>query len=274
MIRYPKVMTTQHEIAEWLEEGIIAAKAGQVEQARFRLLDVVEQDQTNETAWYWLYQVFDRHDDKRVCLENLVTINPYNEWARQELLNYELLSTLPTLEPHPPVTAQEAAPAASGALKNKRKKKVSTRASYPPRPLVLKTITAFWVGISIILLVGGIVASGEWLASTIRSRSFPHYITGLQAFELLVAVSLVVMGFIGLNVAIALFFRSMLGFYGSLLLALGLLLVGPTVSLIANPPNYAVMICTGGMAGMIALLTLASQPGFKDTRQEYDKSPG
>ncbi|NJN95278.1 MAG: hypothetical protein HC875_14810 [Anaerolineales bacterium] len=57
-------------------------------------------------------------------------------------------------------------------------------------------------------------------------------------------------------------------FYGSLLLALGLLLVGPTISLIANPPNYAVMIFTGGMAGMMVLLTLASQPGFKDTRQE------
>jgi hypothetical protein len=267
---------TDYQILEqWLQEGIIAAKAGEVEQARFRLLDVVEQDQTNETAWYWLYQVFERHDDKRICLENLVTINPYNEWARQELLNYGVLSTPPALEPHPLVTAQEAVPIASRALKNKRKKKkVSTRVSHPPRPLVLKIITAFWVGISIILLLGGIIASGEWLASTIRSRSFPHYITGLQAFELLIAIFLVAMGLIGLNVAVALFFRSMLGFYGSLLLALGLLLVGPTVSLIANPPDYAVMICTGGMAGMIALLTLASQPGFKDTRQEYDKSPG
>jgi hypothetical protein len=56
----------------------------------------------------------------------------------------------------------------------------------------------------------------------------------------------------------------MIGFYGSLLLALGLLLVGPSISLIANPPNYAVMTCTGGMAGMIVLLTLASQPGFED----------
>jgi hypothetical protein len=66
----------------------------------------------------------------------------------------------------------------------------------------------------------------------------------------------------------------MIGFYGSLVLGLGLLLVGPAASLIASPPNYVVMTCTGGMAGMIVLLTLASQPGFEDTQKENDQSPG
>ncbi|MBI1876806.1 MAG: hypothetical protein HYR94_00960 [Chloroflexi bacterium] len=258
MILSPKIMATQHDIAQWLQEGILAAKAGQIEQARFRLLDVVEQDQTNEAAWFWLYQVFDRHDDKRVCLENLILINPHNEWARQELRNYATPADSLALEP-PTITARDGKPAARAA---KRKSKRQTQAS---RPLVLKIITAFWVGISFIFLGSGIIASGEWLASTIRSRTFPHYITGLQAFELLVAILFVIVGLIGLNVAIALFLRSMIGFYGSLLLALGLLLVGPSISLIANPPSYAVMTCTGGMAGMIVLLTLASQPGFKDS---------
>lgn len=273
MILYPEVMITHHEIAQWLQEGIIAAKAGQIEQARLRLLDVVEQDQTNETAWFWLYQVFDRTDDKRICLENLITINPHNEWARQELLNYHVPLPPPNFEPHPAIPAKVAAPA-SRALKSKSKKKAAARADALPRPLVLKIITAFWVGISLILLGGGIIASGEWLASTIRSRSFPDYITGIQLFELMVAVLLVATGLVGLNVAIALFLRSMIGFYGSLLLALGLLLVGPTVSLIANPPNYPTMICTGGMSGMIVLLTLASQAGLKDIRQENEESPG
>ncbi len=262
MILYPKVMITQNEIAQWLQEGILAAKIGQVEQARFRLLDVVERDQTNEAAWFWLYQVFDRYDDKRVCLENLLIINPQNHWARQELLYYATPADSLALEP-PAIAARDGKPAARAA---KRKSKARAK---PSRPLVLKIITAFWVGISIIFLGSGIIASGEWLASTLRSRTFPNYITGVQAFELLVAILFVVVGLIGLNVAIALFLRSMIGFYGSLLLALGLLLVGPTISLIANPPNYAVMIFTGGMAGMVVLLTLASQPGFKDTLQEY-----
>jgi hypothetical protein len=81
-------------------------------------------------------------------------------------------------------------------------------------------------------------------------------------------------GLVGLNVALALFFRSPVGFYGSLLLALGILLAGPTISLINQPPNYVAMICTGGMSGMIVLLTLASQPGLKDSQQDHDPSPG
>ncbi|MBE7552421.1 MAG: hypothetical protein HS126_15230 [Anaerolineales bacterium] len=255
MILYPKMTSQYDNIAQWLQEGILAAKAGQVEQARFRLLDVVEQDQTNEAAWFWLYQVFDRPDDKQVCLENLLIINPDNQWARQELFHYASPADSLAFEPQS-IAARNGKPAA------KQKSKASSRAD---RPLVLKIITAFWVGISLIFLSGGIIASGEWLASTIRSRNFPHYLTGGQVFELLVVLLFVVVGLVGLNVALALFLRSMIGFYGSLLLALGLLLVGPTISLIASPPNYVVMICTGGMAGMVVLLTLASQPGFKDT---------
>jgi hypothetical protein len=255
MILYPKMTSQYDNIAQWLQEGILAAKAGQVEQARFRLLDVVEQDQTNEAAWFWLYQVFDRPDDKQVCLENLLIINPDNQWARQELFHYAPPADSLAFDP-------QAIAARNGKPAVKQKSKASSQAE---RPLVLKIITAFWVGISLIFLSGGIIASGEWLASTIRSRNFPHYLTGGQVFELLVALLFVVVGLVGLNVALALFLRSMIGFYGSLLLALGLLLVGPTISLIANPPNYPVMICTGGMAGMVVLLTLASQPRFKDT---------
>jgi hypothetical protein len=255
MILYPKMTSQYDNIAEWLQEGILAAKAGQVEQARFRLLDVVEQDQTNEAAWFWLYQVFDRPDDKQVCLENLLIINPDNQWARQELFNYVPPADAPAFD-------SQAIAVRNGKPAVKQKSKASIRTE---RPLVLKIVTAFWVGISLIFLSGGIIASGEWLASTIRSRNFPHYLTGGQTFELLVALLFVVVGLVGLNVALALLLRSMIGFYGSLLLALGLLLIGPTISLIANPPNYPVMICTGGMAGMVVLLTLASQPGFKDT---------
>ena len=261
------MVTNYHFLEQWLQEGILAAKAGQVEQARFRLLDVVEQDQTNEAAWYWLYQVFERQEDKRVCLENLIIINPHNGWARQELLNYATPADSLALEPQA-IAARDGKPAARAA---RRRSKAISR---PARPLTLKIITAFWTGISMIFLGGGIIASGEWLVSTLRSRTFPHYLTGVQVFELLVALLFVVVGLVGLNVALALFLRSMIGFYGSLLLALGLLLVGPTFSLIAHPPNYTVMICTGGMAGTMVLLTLASQPGFKYTPQDTHDPPG
>jgi len=247
-------LVTRQELEQWLQEGIIAAKAGLQQQARFRLLDVVEQDQTNETAWYWLYQVFNRRDDRRVCLENLITINPGNEWARHELLNY--------LEPAEAAGYQQSPPPPVFAAPQ----------TGAPRPITLKLVTAFWVGISIILLGGGIIAAGEWLIAGLRSRTFPNYITALQIFELLVAVIFVITGAIGLNVAAGLLARSTAGFYGSLLLALGLLLVGPTMSLIAHPPNYLTLVCTGGISGMIVLLTLASYPSFNHTQPENDKS--
>ena len=244
-------MATQRELEQWLEEGILAAKAKNFEQARFRLLDVVEQDQTNETAWFWLYNVFDRHNDKRVCLENLITINPGNEWARQELYQY--------------LDSKELAQA-------QRKNTPPPRSAATYQPIILKLVGAFWLGISIILLGGGIMAIGEWFVSALRNRTFPNYITSTQAFELLIALVLVVIGLTGLIIAIGLFYRSMVGVYGSLFLALGLLLAGPTISLIASPPNYLALVCTGGISGMIVLLTLASHPSFSETQQKDESS--
>jgi hypothetical protein len=244
-----------------LQEGIIAAKAGQLEQARFRLLDVVEQDQTNEAAWFWLYQVFDRRDDKRLCLENLIIINPQNQWAHEELLNYV----------SPSVAQQAARQPETGSRQGQSKGLSSKKAPAPgrsrstSRPIALKLVVAFWLGISVIFTVGGIIAAGEWLISSARTRTFPYYLTGFQVVELLVAIIFVVAGVMGVYVAILLFLRSMAGFYGSVILALALLLVGPFISLIVDPPNYPALVCTGGISGMIVLLTLASQPGFTDT---------
>jgi len=239
-------LATRPEIEQWLHEGILAAKAGEREEARFRLLDVVEQDQANEAAWFWLYQVFERYDDKRICLENLITINPQNKWAQEEL-RY-LISAISGNKD------QASQPQA---------KKARRREAVASRPITLKLITAFWSGISLIFLGGGIMASGSWLISGLRTRTFPYYITGYQAFELLVMLTFIIAGITGLYVAILLFQRAVAGFYGSVLLALGLLLVGPIISLITDPPNYLTMICTGGISGMIVLLTLASQSGFE-----------
>jgi hypothetical protein len=238
------------QVEQWLQEGITAAKAGQHKQARLILLDLVEQDQTNEAAWFWLYQVFERQEDKRVCLENLITINPRNEWAQSELLRYQT-----------PIGANESG---SGRERVDGKRQPVPQ-KQQARPVALKLVIAFWTGVSLVFLGGGVIASGNWLISTTRSRTFPNYITGFQAFELLIAIMFIIAGIMGLIIATTLHSKSMAGFYGSLILALGLLLVGPMVSLIVDPPNYLTMICTGGISGMMVLLTLASQPGFNDT---------
>jgi hypothetical protein len=234
-------LANSQEISQWLQQGISAAKAGQIEQARFNLLDVVEQDQSNEAAWYWLYKIFDRVDDRRVCLENLIIINPNNTWAKQELLavlEATLFEDAPPAASAPPLS--QPAPVAKPAI---------------ARPVTLKLVTAFWFGLSIMFVLGGLYSAGEWLIAG-SSLGFSSPI------DLTLSVVFVMAGVLGMCVAITLFFQSMLGFYGSLLLALALLLVGPTLSLIVTPPNYVGMTCTGGISGMIVLLTLASQTGF------------
>jgi tetratricopeptide (TPR) repeat protein len=76
-----------------LRQGIAAAKAGQREHARDLLMRVVEQDEENGLAWLWLSGVVDSLDDREVCLENVLSIDPDNTLARNglELLYRQLM---------------------------------------------------------------------------------------------------------------------------------------------------------------------------------------
>ena len=73
------------DTTELLQRGIALAKAGRREEARDILLQVVEQDDRNESAWLWISGVVDTDDDKAVALENVLTLNPNNEWAKRGL---------------------------------------------------------------------------------------------------------------------------------------------------------------------------------------------
>ena len=73
------------DTTELLQKGIALAKAGRREEARNILLQVVEQDERNESAWLWISGVVDTDDDKAIALENVLTLNPNNEWAKRGL---------------------------------------------------------------------------------------------------------------------------------------------------------------------------------------------
>lgn len=66
-----------------LSQGVAAAKAGQREHARELLMRVVEQDEENVAAWLWLSGVVDSLDDREVCLENVLSIDPDNDVAQR-----------------------------------------------------------------------------------------------------------------------------------------------------------------------------------------------
>ena len=68
-----------------LRAGIAAAKAGQRERARDLLMSVVAQDEENVLAWLWLSSVMDSLDDREVCLENVLALDPGNDAARKGL---------------------------------------------------------------------------------------------------------------------------------------------------------------------------------------------
>ncbi len=72
-------------VQERLREGIAAAKAGQRERARELLIRIVEEDEENLAAWLWLSGVVDSLDDKEVCLENVLELDPGNDAARKGL---------------------------------------------------------------------------------------------------------------------------------------------------------------------------------------------
>ncbi len=68
-----------------LARAIAALKAGNKVEARRLLESILAADRHNEHAWLWMSGVVDTDAERIVCLENVLTLNPYNERARKGL---------------------------------------------------------------------------------------------------------------------------------------------------------------------------------------------
>ncbi len=88
------------DISQLLREGIAAARTGDKARAKRLLIEVTEKDEQNEEAWLWLSGVVDDLEEMRICLENVLAINPQNARARQGLAWVE--SRLAAERPAPP----------------------------------------------------------------------------------------------------------------------------------------------------------------------------
>ncbi|WP_119072516.1 hypothetical protein [Aggregatilinea lenta] len=73
------------EVNLLLKQATAAFQAGRVDQARTLLLSVIEKDEQNEQAWWWLSAVVETLEDQQICLENVTALNPLNSGARQGL---------------------------------------------------------------------------------------------------------------------------------------------------------------------------------------------
>jgi hypothetical protein len=70
---------------ELLLKGIAAAKAKQVGEALAFLRQVVEVDPYNQMAWLWLSEVVETDEQRVICLENVLALNPDNKAAQEGL---------------------------------------------------------------------------------------------------------------------------------------------------------------------------------------------
>ena len=68
-----------------LKEGIAAARAGQADRARACLLPVVQADERNVQAWYWLSRIVDSLEERKICLENVLALDPGHAAVQAEL---------------------------------------------------------------------------------------------------------------------------------------------------------------------------------------------
>lgn len=73
------------EVVRLLQEGIAAAERGDKPAARDLLSQVVEVDPQIEEAWLWLSEVVSEPQERQICLENVLVINPANAHALKGL---------------------------------------------------------------------------------------------------------------------------------------------------------------------------------------------
>ncbi len=128
-----------------LREGIAAAKAGRRDAARQALMQIIEVDERNEQAWIWLAGVVDDPADQRVCLENVLDLNPDNPQAKRGLAwleqHHPTAATrtdgppaAPSPDP-PPIPAPFSAPVqppSTGATRQVRDDDRTPLATHPP----------------------------------------------------------------------------------------------------------------------------------------------
>jgi hypothetical protein len=68
-----------------LQAGITAAREGRREEARDLLQQALQADPRSEQGWLWMSAVVETDDERRICLERVLTINPKNQTAQAGL---------------------------------------------------------------------------------------------------------------------------------------------------------------------------------------------
>ena len=68
-----------------LDDAIQAIRMGDKEEGRRLLEELLETDEGNEDVWLWLTTVVDSDEDREVCLENVLALNPNHAIAQKSV---------------------------------------------------------------------------------------------------------------------------------------------------------------------------------------------
>jgi hypothetical protein len=295
-----------------LTRGVASAQAGQRAEAYNLLLDVIELDRHNEQAWLWLSTVANHREDQRICLENVLTINPDNTFAQERLgalsangnqrgdvspkvlicprcgagnrdfvrvcgaCGYVFFHPCAACGEYNPSDARTCdhcgslltPPQSPGAWSSQQPTPVidgGPATSRPLIPITLWPVVAFWVGVSIFFVGGGMVSLYQFTGNVLRARGVLQNLKPIEVAWLPMGLFFILFGLTGIGLALQLAHRRPGGYYGSLIFGLVLALLGPSVGLVLEPPDYVATVCTGLMPAAVILFTLASIAGFESS---------
>jgi hypothetical protein len=159
------------EVEALLGEGDAALAAGDRATAHARWRKAAAADPYDERVWLRLLRVIDDDDDRRVCLENIIGLNPLNTEARQQLraLNAsapplseaEKAALLPPGPRRPNTTAKPAtAKPGTAASRSRSARPPQPTAALPPiRRVSFLRAFAIGLGVGLVAVALGVAAS-------------------------------------------------------------------------------------------------------------------
>jgi tetratricopeptide (TPR) repeat protein len=242
-----------------LEEGVAAAKAGQKERARQCLIQVVEADENNEQAWLWLSGVVDGLEDKQVCLENVLALNPDSvpaskglTWIVQQRARQGLPPLPQASQPVAPAPSEPSSTLSEETIPRERSRPTSVpvvapapiSTPLPPvfyerrrkresRSVALKLLGTGWVVIgSVIMILGGLMLLGfiyiknnpdymnEMGYSRERQVMVLEAIQQVGPYLYMYAAALAALGVLYVALGIGLFMRLKIAYYASFIVGI------------------------------------------------------
>ena len=139
------LMHAPKEFLQLFKAGKDAARAGNNDTAHELFRKAIEIDPYHEQVWLWLASVVNTDEDRRVCFENVLELNPSNPTARRQLNKLEQHDHEPVTQPQRPrlPTPPALQPAPVQTIRRRRK----------PRRLLFVAL------IVLVLIIAGLAAA-------------------------------------------------------------------------------------------------------------------